>query len=205
VRRATLPPRQVAGDSHRPHGTYAKYVIERCGCSACRKANNDYELRRTRAIARPDEVWLPYVPAGPARRHLAELAANGVGYKTVARLSGVGTGTLSKLIYGDRTRGMAPSKRIRRTTLEAILAVRPEQATGAQKVPAGPTWALLDELLAAGYSRTHLAAALGSRGTRPALQVQRDMVRASTARKVERLHRRLKDVPPPPRRSRWST
>jgi hypothetical protein len=200
-RRAERP---VASDSHRPHGTHVKYVVECCGCEACREANRDYERRRGRAIARPDEVWIPYVPAGPARRHLAELSKQGVGLKTVSRLSGVSHGALSKMVYGDPRRGQAPSRRVRPETLAAILAVRLHQAQGGQKVPAGPTWALLEELLAAGYTKVFLARALGSTAANPALQVSRDRVRASTARAVEALHARLIRQQPPPRRSRWS-
>ncbi len=196
--------RPVASDSHRPHSTYAKYVVERCGCEPCGEANRDYERRRGRAIARPDEVWMPYVPAGPARRHLAELREQGVGLKTVSRLSGASHGALSKIVYGDPGRGQAPSRRVRPQTLAAILAVRLDQAQGGQKVPAGPTWALLEELLAAGYTKMFLARALGSTAANPALQVSRDRVRASTARAVEALHARLVHQQPPPRRSRWS-
>lgn len=196
--------RPAAPDSHRAHSTHAKYVVERCGCEVCREANRDYERRRGRAIARPDQVWLPYVPAGPARRHLAQLREQGVGLKTVSRLSGVSHGALSKIVYGDPARGQAPSRRVRAQTLAAILAVRLDHAQGGQKVPARPTWALLEELLAAGYTKGFLARAMGSSGANPALQVSRDRVRASTARAVEVLHARLIHQQPRPRRSRRS-
>ncbi len=197
--------RPVAGESHRAHGTYPKYVIERCGCEPCRQANRDYERRRGRAMARPDEVWLPFAPAGPARRHLARLAEQGVGLKTVSALSGVSHGALTKIVYGDRARGQKPSRRVRPETLAAILGVEVDQAQGAQKVPAGPTWVLLDELLAAGYTKAFLGRELGSTAAPPSLQVGRDRVRASTARRVEALHRHLIGQKPPARRSRWST
>ncbi len=196
--------RAVAGDSHRPHGTYTKYVTERCGCEDCREANRKYERRRVRAMARPDEAWMPYVPAGPARRHLTALAAEGVGLKTVSSLSGVSHGALTKIVYGDRARGQAPSRRIRPTTLAAILVVEVDQARGGQKVPAGPTWALLDELLAAGYTKSFLGRALGSKAATPSLQVARGRVRASTARRVEALHRRYIDQEPPAREGQRS-
>ena len=161
--------RLVAPASHRPHGTHAKYVVERCGCEPCREANRDYERRRGQAIARPDKVWMPYVPAGPARRRVAELREHGVGLKTVSRLSGVSHGALSKIIYGDPRRGQAPSRRVRPQTLAAILRVRLDQAQGGQKVPAGPTWALLGELLVAGYTKVFLARRAGLDGHQPHL------------------------------------
>lgn len=198
------PSTYVAPDSRRAHGTRAKYVVERCRCQPCRAANRDAENARSHAIARPDEVWMPYVPALPARAHLADLAAAGVGLKTVAKLSGVSHGSLGKIVYGDASRHLVPSKRIRPATLAKILAVRAEAATGAQKVPAGPTWILLDELLAAGWTKSFLGRALGSMAEVASLQISGDRVRASTARKVEALHAHLAGRTAPARRSRWS-
>ncbi len=132
-----------------------------------------------------------YVSAEPARRHLAALGRAGVGLKTVARLSGVSHGSLSKIVYGEPGRGRPPSRRIRVQTNERILAVTETQARGGQRVDAGPTWQLIEELVAAGYTRAHLARELGSQAASPTLQIGRRLVRASTARAVEELHRRL--------------
>lgn len=200
------PPRSdyVAPDSNRPHGTYTKYVMERCRCEPCREANRTYESHRYRAMSRPDEVWMPYVPAAQARTHLRELAAAGVGYKTVARLAGLADSTVGKILWPSRYRGMGTSKGIRAETERAILSVSLEMAAGAQKVPAGPTWRLLDDLIARGFYKTWIARELRGPQAR-ALQVRRDLVRASTARKVEELHRRCAGMAPPPKRSRWST
>ena len=194
--------RHVAPESHRPHGSYAKYVLEKCRCERCTAANRDYERRRARAISRPDEVWLPFVPAGPARRHLEKLRKAGVGLRTVAALSGVSHGALSKIVYGDPQRGRRRSRRVRPQTLAAILAIEVEDARGGQKVAAGPTWALINELVAAGYSKADLARALGSKT--PALQLGRQRVLASTARAVEQLHARLIGRRPPQRGTRWA-
>ncbi len=199
---ATPGPDGPAG--RRAHGTYAKAVVEGCRCELCVAARRNYNRRRVQAIARPDEVWLPYVSAEPARAHLRALAKAGVGLKTVAKASGVSTGGLSKIVYGDRRRGRPPSRRVRPETLRRILAVKLTDARGSQRIPAGPTWALLDELLAVGYTRSYLARALGAWSANPALQVGRVRVRASTARAVEELHRRLVALPAPERRSRWS-
>ncbi len=197
------PSTYVAPDSRRAHGTYVKYVVERCHCAPCKEANRAYEAERVRRKRRRD--WQPYVPAGPARQHLRRLAAAGVGLKTVAHLAGVSHGGLTKLVYGDTKRGMAPSKRIRPETSARILAVTVDQADGAQKVDGRCTWELLDDLLSSGYTASFLGRALGSKAKVPALQVSRTLVRASTARKVEDLHRRLAGRPGPGKRSRWST
>lgn len=191
----------VAADSHRPHGSYVKYVVERCRCTPCRVANRAYELHRTRSIRRPDAVWRPYVPADEAREHVEWLRTCGVGLKSVAKLSGVPHGSLSKLVYGDPKRGMGPSRRIRPQTARRILAVLPTHAVGGQKVPATYTWRLLDQLIDAGWTKAELARRLGQQG--PALQISRTSVRASTARAVERLYAEIADQPAPRKRSRW--
>lgn len=193
--------RYVAPDSHRPHGTRAKYVVEKCRCEPCCDDNREKARDRQRAMRRPDEAWMPYVPAGPARRHIRELMAQGVGPKSIAKLAGVPHGAISKLLYGNY-KGRGPSKRIRPATAAKILAVTVEQATGAQKIPAGPTWRLLDDLLARGFTRCWIASEILGHETK-SLQIRHDLVRASTARKVEALHRRLEDVAAPPRNTRW--
>ncbi|HEV2071083.1 MAG TPA: hypothetical protein VGR26_14935 [Acidimicrobiales bacterium] len=189
-------------ESHRPHGTYVKYVVERCKCDDCREANRLYELKRRRAMSRPDELWLPYVPAGRARRHVQALSAAGVGHKTVAKVSGVAHGTIAKLIYGDPKRNMGPSRRIRPETERRLLAVTPENAADCARVPAGPTWELLNDLIGRGFTKGWLAQELGNKS--PALQIKRTEVYGRTARAVAALHKRLEGQRGPGRRSRWT-
>jgi hypothetical protein len=200
-------PRYIAPDSNRPHGSYVKAVQEKCRCEPCEDAKREYNRKRNHAISRPDEVWMPYVPAGTARRHLAELAEAGIGLKQVARVSGLSHGALSKLVYGDAQRGQKPSKRIRPETEARILAVTADLANFGRgaKIPAGPTWVLLEDLIARGYPKCWIARQLGSNAktTHPGLQVRRDLVRAETARKVRRLHAGLEGKQGPGRTSSW--
>lgn len=188
-------------ETHRLHGSYVKYVVERCRCEPCRTANRAYELHRRRSIQRPDAQWCPYVDADEAREHVEWLRSCGIGLKGLAKLSGVPHGSLSKLVYGDPKRGMGPSRGIRPETARRILAVLPTHAAGAQKVPATYTWRLLDRLIAAGWTKAELARRLGQQG--PGLQISRNLVRASTARAVERLYDEVAGQPAPRRRSRW--
>lgn len=187
--------------AERPHGTHAKYAVDRCRCDPCRLAQREYNRMRLRAIARPDEAWCPYVDAGPAREHIEWLRSCGIGLKSLTLLSGVSHGTLSKLMYGDGLRNMGPSRRVRPATAEKIMATMPAMATGAQKIPAGPTWRLLDELIGRGWAKSELSRRLGHRG--PGLQISRQLVRASTARAVERLHAELMRIDLIPKRTRW--
>jgi len=198
--RAQLPPRVAVTDTQRAHGTHACYVLDRCGCQPCCDANTAYERRRRHAINRPDEVWRPYVSAAPARRHLKQLAEAGVGLKQVAKVSGLGHGVLSKLVYGDRARNMGPSRRIRQVTADKILAVTVADVADGAKVDGSATWALIEELVAAGYTKTWIAGQLGrSVGNLR----RRPLVRASTAQAVAELHRRYIDRPAPARNTRW--
>lgn len=195
--RASTADRYVAPDSHRRHGDYVKYVIERCRCGPCSAAATAYNQRRVADRRNGIEA---YVHAGPARAHIRMLMRAGVGPKSIAHLAGVSHGAISKIVYGDY-RGRGPSKRIRSATEAAILAVTLDHADGGQKIDAGPTLALLDNLVARGFTKTWIANQLGTQS----LQIAKTggKVRASTARKVAELHEKLRGVSSPPRRSRW--
>lgn len=182
----------------RPHGTHACYVHgpdrahegRGCRCEPCRAANAAYERERAR---RPEP---PYVSASSARDHVAWLATQGVGLKTIAKASGVSHGALSKLVYGDPRSGRGPSKRIRPATRDAILAVMPTAVADGAKVPAAPVWADVTVLLERGWTKAAIARAIGQTG--PGLQLGREYVAARNARAVKR----LLGQPVPPRRSR---
>lgn len=162
------------------HGNYARYVLNKCRCPECSAANSRYERERT---ARLEPA---YVVAGPARAHIEELAAAGVGLKQIAKVSGVSHGALSKLVFGIP--GRAPSKRIRKSTLDRILAVTPADAAPGAKVPAGPSWSLIDEMIAAGVPKARVAEGLGQKG--PGLQLSRNTMSARNVRAVAELHAR---------------
>jgi hypothetical protein len=63
-------------------------------------------------------------------------------------------------------------------------------------VPAGRTWALLNEPLEAGYTKTFLRQAAGFRAKRPSLQIEANRIMALTASKVERVYRRIREGRP---------
>lgn len=148
----------------RTHGTHSCFVWgpepgsvpgRGCRCDLCRAANSAYERgRKARLVP-------PYVAASAARDHLAWLRTEGVGLKQVAKQSGVAHGALSKIVYGTPTLGRGPSKRIRPTTSEAILAVTPSQGARGSRVPAGPVWADVNRLLGRGWTKSAIARAIG--------------------------------------------
>lgn len=179
----------------RRHGTYAKYVVELCRCGACRQGARDYR-RRSAAQIEP-----PYVNADPARAHVAWLATHGVGLKTVARRSGIATGTLSKLVYGTYDPPRPPSKRIRPATLAAILAVRPDSHQDGTRTPAEPVWAMVGELVAAGVTKTQIARRLGQTGP---LQLGRRFVTRRNAAAIRIMRDELsRGTLTVERRTRW--
>lgn len=183
----------------RQHGTHTCYVHgpdrsesgKGCRCEPCRKANSEYERQRAR------RVEPAYVAAGMTRAHVRDLMAQGVGLKTIAKQSGVSHGALSKLIYGDPRRGTKPSKRIRPTTRDRIMAVAPSHAADGARVDATRTWQHIDTLLAAGWTKTAIGRAIGQAG--PGLQLSHDQVQARHARTIAG----LLEQDPPERWDRW--
>lgn len=182
----------------REHGTYVKYVVEKCHCELCRAANRDYERKRTRQQAYGHH---PYVDAQPAREHVRALMSAGVGLKRIAKLSGVPHGSVAKLIYGEAHRNLAPSKRIRPATSKKLLAVQlPSDPTAGQlaagaRVDATGTRRRLQALVAIGYSQSRLAQRLGLLPTNFPTLLARDGVTARTAREVVALYDELWNTP----------
>jgi hypothetical protein len=153
-----------------------------CKCVPCRAANSRYETGRDRM--RKLGLWNGLVSARTARRHIHKLSRAGVGYKTVARVSGVSCSVMFKIRSGRR-------KQIRALTEKRILGVSKSDVRGGALVPAAATWRRIDWLLEEGFTRTRIAALLGSKAKVPALQLRRDRVTAISARKVAEIWRRF--------------
>lgn len=179
----------------REHGTHACYVWgpesgpgDGCRCEPCRAANTAYEKARAQRIAPA------YVSAANARAHVRFLSDHGVGLKRIVAVGGVSQGTLWKLMYGKDGK---PSKRIRRSTEQKILAVTPADAADGAPIDAGGTWENVAVLLERGWTKVAIARALGQTG--PGLQLGSDKVTAGNARAVAE----LLSQPVPPKRTRW--
>lgn len=180
----------------RQHGTHACYVWgpnpgagDGCRCDDCRKAAAEYERERKRRKAPP------YVGADRARQHVRELMAAGVGLRQITRLTGISGGVLCKLMYGQG--GRPPSKRIRKATEDRLLAVSPADTADGAKVPAGPTHAIVEQLVERGWTKVAIAREIGQTGV--GLQLGTEFVTAGHARVIKA----LLDKPVPARRSRW--
>lgn len=180
----------------RPHGTRAKYTIEKCHCLRCSAANTNYETNRTKqkAFGR----WQSLVDAAPTRAHVQQLQAAGLGFKRIAALAGVSVNALALLLYGARHRGRGPSKRIRPDTAEKLLAVTAGlEALGSSTiVDAVGVRRRLQALVAMGWSQASLAARLGMTPSNFNVWLSTDTVTAATAIAVRRLYDELWDEPP---------
>lgn len=165
--------------ANKPHGSRIRYMAG-CRCIDCRRANTDYEKQRV--IARKNGEWNGIVPAARARRHLSRLSRLGVGRRAVQAATDIAESILVMIRNGDR-------KNIRAQTERLILAVTPAAAGDRALIDAAPTWGLINELLAAGFTKTRLAAELGRKTH--ALQLNKHKVTVRNAADVERMHTRL--------------
>lgn len=177
------------------HGTYACYTLDGCRCEPCATARGEYDRRRTRQTAYGR--WSPYVDAAPAAQHVAWLTYHDLGLKTIAARSGVPHGTLWKLVYGVPGRG--PSKRIRQSTAERLLALRPtpDALAGGVTVDATGTRRRLQALVAIGWPQSRLGQRLGVDPSNMNALLTRSRVTAATARAVAALYDELWDTPAP--------
>lgn len=166
----------------KPHGDRLRYIAG-CRCDLCRKANSNYENQRAKARAEGD--WNGIVPARAARRHMLALSKKGIGRRAIAAATDIADSILAEIRSGKR-------KQIRARTERRILAVDTSVAADRALVPAGPTWSRIEALLAAGYTKSYLALALGRKT--PALQIGRETVTVKNEAAVARLHQRLLQV-----------
>ena len=200
------------------HGTRAAYVLDRCRCRPCAKANSDAELWRERQKAYGR--YHKYVSAEFVRDHLRELGEYGIGLKRVAKLSGVSTGTLSKIVFGvyapvegefKGCKGKGElvrerSRRVLRSTAEKIYAVEAVPANlgvGQPDHERTPTARLhLQALVALGWSQSKLGDRLGIQRSNmtPIVDGERVLNRG-TVERIEALYAELSmSIPTPANR-----
>jgi hypothetical protein len=138
-------------------------------------------------------TWQPFVDAEPVRAHVRALGEFGIGWIRAAKLAGVATGTVSKLLYGDRPRNLAPTKRMRPNVARALLAVEPTLGNMGPVVPVdgAGTRRRLQALVAAGWPQSELARRLGMDRGNFGKTIVSDMVRVATVRAVIALYDEL--------------
>lgn len=148
------------------HGTFAKYVLDRCRCDDCREAARVYNSanRRRRIYAAHDPAYSQLVDAGPVRAHIEWLVSEGMGLKQIAKTGPIAHGTLDAIMHGkggrDPKEHRPQRKRVRRDVAARILAIRPVLAGGAKVDPTG-TVRRVRALVAIGYSQSYLGRRIG--------------------------------------------
>ncbi len=161
------------------HGTRPRF-ISGCRCVACRAANARFR-QRCRLVRRGgggDRL----VSSERCREHLRRLSSAGVGRKAVAQASTLGECTLKDIRTGKRPL-------IRQSTEALILAVDNNAARKGAQVEASGAWAQIDELIAEGFNRAHLALRLGMRT--PKLQFRRSRMTQANVDRVDAFYRMI--------------
>lgn len=179
------------------HGTLTRRKTYACKCPDCRACDRNYMNTRSRLMAYGR--WQPLIDAEPVRAHVRMLMTYGIGWQRVCLLSGVSNGGVSRLLYGDKTRGYVPSKRVRTTTADKLLAVRPalESVAPRAHVDGTGTRRRLQALVANGWPQMRLGAELGLNHYRMIWDLARsESVTGATVRRVMALYDDLWNVDP---------
>lgn len=192
---ATLPS-YVAPDSHRDHGTRGKYVMEKCRCKPCRRANREAHNQRTRLLAYGR--WAPYVDAEPVRAHIHYLRSCGMGLRAIAAAAEVDRRRLQSILNGRRERGAGPQEGVRPATAAAVLAVEPtlDNLGACTVINAVGTTRRLQALVAVGWPQMTLADEMGWTPTNLTVLINAGTVTVKTARLVRTVYDRLWNVDP---------
>ena len=180
-----------------PHGSRVAYVKDRCRCLACTAANAAgwRAAARAQALGRPSR----YVPAAPAREHIATLRGAGIGYDQIARLTRTSSTHIREIAHAvERSGGRPPIQRIHRELAGRILAIQPAPANRAanSQIDATGTRRRLQALIAIGHPPADLARHLNRSPANLRRTMNSATVTAHTARVVGALYDRLWDTPP---------
>jgi len=184
---------------HHEHGTRTAYVLDRCRCSPCTAANRLEAQRRRKAIAYGR--WTGLVPAEAARQHVQHLRALGLSLQRIARLSGVGYGTVARLVYGDPSRRQPPTARLRHDTQQRLLNVLADvnSIPPGCRVTAAGSRRRVQALVAAGWPLPTLAQRLGRRPGNLRRTMTANSMTAASARRITKLYDGLCERPSPNR------
>jgi hypothetical protein len=188
----------VTTDRQPPHHRNLTCVKQyRCRRPACLTRSANYDRTRNRLVAYGR--WQPLTDAEPIRQHIRMLSSYGIGWQRLCRLAGVSNGGISRILYGAPHEGRGPSKRVRTTTADKILAIKPSLghvAPGA-RVDGTGTRRRLQALVANGWPQMRLGHELGIKHHRLVWdQIRKDVVSADSARKVRDLYEQLWNVDP---------
>ena len=176
------------------------YLRHSCGCEPCKKGRTEAArvYRRQQAYGTYDSGL---VDAAPVRKHVLMLKRSGIGWRRIAELSGVNTGTVDRLIYGrrDPARNGEQLKRVSRVSAEKLLALRPNPALMSDRtmIPAKGTQRRVQALVARGWMQSRIAERVGMDRIKFADMMRGDKVSVRIHRLVVGVYDELWDVNPP--------
>lgn len=181
-----------------PHHRNLTCVKEyRCRQPECLQRSADYDATRNRLVAYGR--WQPFTDAEPVRQHVRMLMSYGIGSQRVCRLAGVSNGGMSRLLYGAPYAGGAPTRRVRTTTADKILSVKPsfDHLAPMARVDGTGTRRRLQALIANGWPQKRLGIEMGIKHHRLIWDhVRQDVVAVDTVLRVKDLYERLWNVDP---------
>jgi hypothetical protein len=161
-----------------------------CRCDACRAENRAYRQEHGRQLLYGTYDGL--VDAAPAREHVARLRASGIGTRRIAELAGLNESVVRRVARGL---GPAdpPSRRVRRKTAEAILAVRPrlEDMAPSRIIDSTGSRRRIQALAAIGIPLREVSRRAGWRPTRASGILVRGHITARCALDVRRVYDEL--------------
>lgn len=115
------------------HGTRSRYNSG-CRCDECRRANREYERRRTMTkVAVECGMPSPMVDAEPVRRRILDLLAAGYSRREICRISGLARSTLHSITTAHHRTGK-PVKMVRRETKDAVFAIRGRRSLSGHQI-----------------------------------------------------------------------
>lgn len=178
------------------HGTAEAYILDKCRCTPCRRANVSRESRRRKLIAY-GRYDTGRVAAAEVREHIRALNKYGIGLKRIAELAGVSNATLGKVLYGDPSRNMPPRARVERHVHDAVMAVQPslQALSGGALVDGIGTHRRIQALVWMGYSISYIATRIGTIPSSLHRTLASASVQASTARAITDLYIQLENHP----------
>lgn len=183
------------------HGSRTTYVVHRCRCDACREDNRLQAARRTRA--KLYGRYNGFVDGDQVRAHLRQLMGDGMGWKQIARTSGVAPSTACQILYGkfrdqpDHPEHRPPRRQVTRAVADKLLAVQAPALADGALVDATGSRRRIRALVARGWSLTRIADALDVTISNLHLHTDgQQSVTVATRRRVTHLYDRWWDQDP---------
>jgi hypothetical protein len=187
------------------HGTnHTCYVQHKCRCEPCADHHSAAQRKLIRDHAK--EAWgvrqPDWVDAELVRAHIRNLGSAGIGQPRLAELAGVDEKLLGRVLYGH-TNSLGfhpPSRRVRRDTAEAILAI---EATIENRHPLAPgldargTHRRIQALVMQGWSTARQSQYLGVDLTSVQKYLRKRTIQRRTHDRVVAMFAELWDKTPP--------